>query len=382
MAPAENVSSLLGHVRALRPLILEHADASEKAGRIAPAVIEALTSAGVFHMLVPSALGGSEVHPRELVAILEELAQADASTAWVAMIGSTSGLTAAYMPESAAREIFGDGPGVVVAGVVAPKGKATPVNGGYRVSGDWSFASACQHSRWIGLSCLVEKDGAPAAWYATLPMSEIEIHDTWDVAGLRATGSHDVSARDVFVPESRGFFFLTGRPQYPGQLYRFSMRGLLAAAVASVALGIGRAALDDLRAIAGAKTPAGRTKPLVESPGVQVEYAEAEAALQSGRAFLIEGIDKVCQTLERGESPTDEQRALVRLGATAAAQGAVQAVDAAYSLAGGTSIYAKSPLQRRFRDMHTLTQHFMIGKASLEAAGRALLGLTVPPGFL
>jgi alkylation response protein AidB-like acyl-CoA dehydrogenase len=229
---------------------------------------------------------------------------------------------------------------------------------------------------------MAESDGTPAVLYATVPTSEIEIHDTWDVSGLRATGSHDVSAHDVFVPESRTFNFLATKSRHPGLLYWFPLRPLLAAAVASVALGVGRGALDDLLEIARAKTPTGRNKTLAEWAVTQVEYAQAEAALRSGRAFLLEEIHEVWETLERGDKPSEEQRALVRLAATAATQGAVRAVDTSYALAGGSSIYAASPLQRRFRDIHALTAHVMIGASSLEAAGRALLGLTVPPGFL
>lgn len=381
MTIADN-AALVDSVRALRPLVLEHADASEKARRVAAPVVDALTSAGVFHMLVPRALGGGEAKPLDLLGVLEELAAADASAAWVTMIGATSGLTSAYLAPDAAREIFGHGPGIFEAGVVAPRGAATPVDGGFRVNGRWPFASGCQLSQWIGLSCMTEKDGAPTVWYAMLPAAEVEIHNTWDVSGLRATGSHDVSAHDVFVPESRGFYFMTTRPRHPGPLYAFSMRGLLAAAVASVALGVGRGALDDLREFAGAKVPTGRMKPLAESAVTQTEYSQAEAALRSGRAFLVEAITAMWETLQRGDTVTDEQRALLRLACSAAVQGAVRAVDASYGLGGGSSIYAGSPLQRRFRDIHTITQHLMIGPASWEAAGRALLGLTVPPGFL
>src|SRR4051812_39229925 len=131
MADARTAEPLLESVRALRPLIIEHADASERDRRLAPPIVEAMRKAGVFHMLVPRALGGGEAHPLDMLSVLEELAIADASTAWVAMIGSTSGLTCAFLDEAAAREILGDGPGVIAAGVVAPRGTATPVDGGF-----------------------------------------------------------------------------------------------------------------------------------------------------------------------------------------------------------------------------------------------------------
>jgi len=381
MADARTAAPLMDVVRALRPLVLEHADAAERGRRVPAPVIEAMTWAGVFHMLVPSALGGGEVHPAAFLAAVEELGRADASAAWVAMIGATSALASAYLEDSIAREIFGSGPGVIAAGVVAPRGLATPVEGGLNVSGRWAFASGCEHSQWIELACVVE--GTPSVYFAIVPTSEIEIHDTWDVSGLRGTGSHDVSVHDVFVPQGHGYYFFPeDKPRRDGALYSFSLMGLLSVAVAAVALGVGRGALDDFRAIAGAKTPTGRRKPLAEWGIAQAEYAQAEAALRSGRAFLVDAIGTMWDTIEGGGLPSDDERALIRLAATTAVQGAVRAVDTAYNLAGGSSIYSKSALQRRFRDIHALTAHVMVGASSLEAAGRALLGLTVPPGFL
>lgn len=381
MPDARTAAPLMDAVRALRPLVLEHADAAERERRVPTPVIEAMTKAGVFHMLVPETLGGGELHPAELLATIEELGRADASVAWVAMIGATSNLASAYFEESIAREVFGSGPGVIAAGIVAPRGVATPVEGGHRISGRWPFASGCQHSQWIELACMVE--GQMSVYFPIVPASEVEIHDTWDVSGLRATGSHDVSLKDVFVPQGRGFFFFPeDKPRHNGTLYNFSLLGVLSVALAAVALGVGRGALDDFRDLAGAKTPTGRRKPLADWNVAQVEYAQAEGALRSGRAFLLDAIGMTSETIERGDMPTNEERALIRLAATTAVQGAVRAVDAAYNLAGGSAIYSKSTLQRRFRDIHALTAHVMVGGSSLEAAGRALLGLTVPPGFL
>ncbi|HUF53771.1 MAG TPA: acyl-CoA dehydrogenase family protein [Dehalococcoidia bacterium] len=205
---------------------------------------------------------------------------------------------------------------------------------------------------------------------------------TWDVSGLCATGSHDVVASDVFVPHGYGYQLGTARPVHEGPLYGYSVLGLLSVAVAGVALGIGRGAPDDFRLLAGAKTPTGRRKALAEWSIAQARYAEAEGALRSGRAFLIEAVEGVWQTLVRGERPSDAQRAMVRLAASTAVVGATKAVDAAYDLAGGSAIYSDHTLQRRFRDIHTLTAHVMIGQSSFEAAGRALLGLPLSPGFL
>jgi indole-3-acetate monooxygenase len=381
MAKAGAAAPLLESARALRPLILQHAGEAERQSRYPQPFIDAMRDAGVYRALVPSELGGGETPPPELLASLEEMARADASAGWLAMIGSTSGLASAYIDPTIARELFQ--PETTAAGVVAPRGTGKRVDGGLVLNGRWPFASGCQHSAFIGLSCLIEGDEPPTIYHALVPMGDVEVLETWDVSGLRATGSHDIVARDVFVPEGHGFtFFPEQRSRHEGRLYHFTLRGLLAAVVAAVALGTARGALDDIRELATAKTPTGRQKTLSEAATTQVDYATAEGRLRSGRAFLFEITEELWDACRRGERVSLEQKTLMRLAATAAVDGAVAATDAAYTLGGGTSIYATSPLQRRFRDIHAITQHIMVAKVSYEAAGRALLGLTPPPGFL
>ena len=381
MADALTAAPLLEAVRALRPLILEHADAAERDSHYAQPVIDAMRDAGVYRALIPQALGGGEITASDLLASLEELARADASIAWLAMIGSTSGLASAYIDPELASELFTEQ--TIAAGVVAPRGTGKRVEGGLVLNGRWPFASGCLHSALIGLSCTIEGEDLSPIFHALVPMSDVEVLDTWDVSGLRATGSHDIVAHDIFVPEGRGFYFSPEqRSRHEGTLYHFSLRGLLSAVVAAVALGTARGALDDIRELATKKTPTGRQKALSELATTQVDYARAEGRLRSGRAFLFETVEEIWEAREQDERISSEQRALLRLASTAAVDGAVAAVDAAYTLGGASSIYAASPLQRRFRDIHAITQHIMVTTASYEAAGRALLGLTVPPGFL
>jgi alkylation response protein AidB-like acyl-CoA dehydrogenase len=369
-------------VSALLSAIAAQADTAERERKVSREIIKGLAEAGAIHTLVPRALGGGELHPRAFLEIVEQISRVDASTGWVVMIGATSAINAAYLEESAARAVFGDGPGAFTAGIFAPRNAATASDGGYRLSGRWSFGSGCEHASWIALNSLVEDETGTRLMFLQVPASDFQVIDTWDVSGLRATGSHDVEVNDVFVPDDYGYAVGIDRPRHDGLLYQFSVMGLLSVAVAAVALGVARGAIDDIRELATAKTPTGRRRALADWNVAQVDFAQAEAAVRSGRAFLIEAIDEMWDALERGDSPSPEQKALVRLGATAATQGSVRAVDTAYNLGGGTSIYATSTLQRRFRDIHTLTQHIMIGQSSLEAAGRTLLGLNVPPGFL
>lgn len=384
MTVSAGAADVLASVERLRPLIAEHADEAERERHVAADVVGGLAEAGVFRLFVPKSVSGLEADVVSAVRLFEEISRTDASAGWVAMIGATSAVTSAYVAEDVAKRVYT--PEAVVGGVVAPKGIGTPQPGAYRLSGRWPFASGCEHSDWIALACMVPKeplpDGSPDVRFALVPRDAIKVIDTWHVSGLRGTGSHDVEVTDAIVAREFSYSLATGRPLHEGPLYGFSLMGLLAVSVASVALGIAHGAIDDIKELAGEKTPTGRRKTLSGWAIAQAGVASAEGELRAGRAFLHEAIGEMWATLESGGQPSAEQRALVRLAATQAVQGSVRAVDEAYNLGGGTSIYETSTLQRRFRDIHTLTQHIMIGKSSLEAAGRVLLGLDVPPGFL
>jgi alkylation response protein AidB-like acyl-CoA dehydrogenase len=386
---ATTAESLLSAASALAPLIREHADAAERDRRAQEPVIDAMARAGVFHMFVPRALGGLEADPATGIRVLEALGSADGSAGWCAMIGSTTGVVSAYLRHDAARHIFGGGPGAVTGGVVAPRGTAETVDGGYRVSGRWPFASGCQHSDWLLGGSFVRTNGEvqklpsgdPDVHFVFFPASEVEIIDTWHVSGLRGTGSHDMAVNDLFVPSDHTYSVATGRALHDGSLYRLSMMGLLSVCVAAVGLGIARTAIDTVREMAQTKVPMGRRNPIADWATGQQEVARAEASLRSARAFVFDAIGDIWETLGNGDTPTNAQRAIMRLSATNAAWGSVDAVDRAYNLGGGSSIYETSPLQRCFRDIHTLTQHVMVAASSYEAAGRALLGKKSRPDF-
>ena len=380
----ESGAELLEAARYLAPLIADHADAAERDGRVPKAVIDALASAGIFHMFVPRVFGGAETDVASGVRTLEELSKVDGSTGWVAMIGATTGVISAYLPEEVSREVYQ--PGVVTGGVVAPARNSRGDR--RRLSGERALA-VCERLRAQPVAGLrVHRQGTRGTRGGTgggadgvVPGIVVEIIDTWHVSGLRGTGSHDIAVTDALVPGDYSYS-MSSAPVQPGVLYGFSLMGLLAVSVAAVALGIGRAALDEIREMAPKKMPVGRRKPLSEWSVAQVSLAEGEAALRAGRAFLFEAIGGMWGTLEGGEQPTAQERALVRLAASQAVQGAVRAVDIAYNLGGGTSIYESSRLQRQFRDIHAVTQHVSVGPSSMEAAGRVLLGQDVPPGFL
>jgi alkylation response protein AidB-like acyl-CoA dehydrogenase len=377
---------------ALRP----RSEEIERARRLPPAVVHELEEAGLLRLCLPRSLGGPELALPSLVRVLETLATGDASAAWCAMIASTTSALAAWLEPDAARSLFA-APGAVVGGVYAPSGRARRVAGGFVASGRWSFASGCEHSTHLLGGCVVEDaagapepapGGRPAVRLLFFPAAEVEIHDTWRVAGLAGTGSHDLVVRERFVPEAHAVSLASGAPREPGALYRFPVFGLLAVGVSAVALGIARRALDELRALAARKTPALARRRLAERGSVQTAVAEAEGHLGAGRAGLLLAVHEVGERARAGGAglragpgaPRPDaigllDRARVRVAAAHAVRAATRAVDLAYELGGGSAIYLESPLQRCLRDVHVVTQHASVSGGSLELAGRALLGV-------
>ena len=241
----------------------------------------------------------------------------------------------------------------------------------------------------VRVGCRVVRDGKPVLMESGMPRStmmlapahEIEFFDTWHVSGLCGTGSTDFAMNDLFVPETRAVGLLSGR-SVDGPLYAFPNFGLLAMGIAAVSLGLARAAIDEFVEIAGGKRPQGSRRTLAERGSAQSGVAEAEASLRSGRAFFYEAVEAGWQSAQRdGRIPVDERRDL-RLSTTHAVRASARAVDRMYELAGGTSVYRTSPLQRIFRDVHVATQHMMVGPATLELTGRLLLGLETDVSLL
>ena len=362
-------------VRALAPDIRALADRIERERRLPLELVHTLARAGVFRLCVPRALGGEEAAPETVFAVLEELGRADGSTGWCAMIGATSGLVSGYLPDAEARAIYGASPEVVTGGVFAPTGRAIREDGHYRVTGRWRFASGCQHCDWLMGGCLVQDDGPPRTRMVLFPAADAEIIDTWTVSGLRGTGSHDVAVRELRVPVTRSVSITHEPPVAPGALYVFPLFGLLGLGIAAVALGIARRALDETVELAGGKTPTGGRRTLAERSTVQAQLAEAEATLGGGRALLRETIDDAWAAACSRGAIAVALRARLRLAATHATVAAARVVDVAYTLGGGTAVYADSPLQRAFRDVHVVTQHMMVAPATWELCGRVLLGL-------
>jgi alkylation response protein AidB-like acyl-CoA dehydrogenase len=371
-------------VRAARDLgerLAARADEIEHARRLPADLSATLAAAGFYRMFVPAALGGLEVSPVDGVRALECLAVAEASCAWVAFIGATTGSALVRVPEEAARAIFSR-PDTMITGVFAPTGTAERVDGGFRVSGRWQWGSGCQNADWIAGGCAITEggtrlttpDGAPRNHMLLFRAADVEILDTWHVAGLRGTGSTDYQVHDVFVPDAHAIGWLV--PDMPARpLYQFPFFTFLALGVAAVALGIARAALTDLVALAAGKRRAGSASTIASRSHSHMEVALAEAELRSARAFLYESLASAWTEACAGQPIGIAARRDVRLATTHAVQRATRVVDTAYTLAGGAAVYESSRLQRHLRDVHVTTQHIMVGPGTLETVGRLFLGV-------
>jgi alkylation response protein AidB-like acyl-CoA dehydrogenase len=295
---------------------------------------------------------------------------------------------AAYLAEEVARAVYAGA--TVTGGAFAPQGRAAVADGGWRVSGRWAFASGCQHCTWLlGGSVILDgdvprrlADGQPETRLMLFPAADVEVIDTWDVSGLRGTGSHDIAVHEAFVPAARSVSLFTDRPRAAGPLYAFPVFGLLALGIAAVALGIGRAAIDELSRLAAGKVPSLQRARLAERAVVQAQVAQAEAVLGSARAFLLDAVGAAWEAARGGAPLGLRERARLRLATTHATASAAHAVDLMYAAGGGTSVYATSPLQRQFRDVHAVTQHTMVAQPTWELAGRVLLGVATDTSML
>ena len=375
-----DTNGVLRSIQDLFPAIRGRRQEIEQERRMPRDLVEELRKTGIFSLSVPRAIGGEEARPADIMRAIEAVATADGSTGWCAMIANGSNIAAGYMKEAGAKEVFAD-PTAASAGIAAPAGKAVRVDGGVRVSGRWPFASGITHCEWVWAGCLVMEEGRPRMTprgpeivHACLPVSEVVIHDTWHVSGLCGTGSNDFSAADIFVPEQRIFALLDPSGHRAEPLYQMPPLTLFVFQVVCVSLGIARSALDDLTELAQTKVPSLYTEVLAEKPIAQTEIARAEAALGGARSFLYDTVEDMWQSVCAGRAPTKRQLALGRIAATHAAETASTVTRTANTLAGGSSIYSTSSLQRHARDAEAVTHHFTVAPHTWEEAGRVLLG--------
>jgi indole-3-acetate monooxygenase len=381
--PVARASGLAGAIAAA-------SDEIEATRRIPAALADALHEARLFRMLLPRSVGGDEVDPGTYLRAVMEVARHDASVAWNVFVANSAALMAAFLAPPEAARIFGDPRCLVAWG--PPNGTvAEAVPGGYCVTGRFDFASGCRMATWMGVHCPVREPngslrpnhlGRPAVRTLLFPAAQAKILDAWDTIGLRGTASDSYTVTDLFVPEA--FSSTREDPSLrreKGALYAFTMQGLYAVGVAGVALGIARAMLDAFMALAAGKTPRGLTL-LAEDPLVQAEVARAEAKIESARTWLLETLTAIHDAAAGSDAPIGvAERGRVRLGCAHTIHAAMEVADFTYKAAGVDAIFPGSPFERRFRDMHTLSQQIQSRSAHFAAAGQVMLG-RAPKGFL
>jgi len=370
--------ALVARARELQPFVRRFADRAESLRTLPDEVVRALRESGLFRVAVAREVGGAEATPREQILAIEAVSEADGASGWALMIGvETLGFASAILSPDVAEEVIAKHPEVIFSGALNPQGRATRVDGGVRVSGRWPFASGCMHSDWFWGQCVVEEGGTRQMLEVLVPRGDFRILDTWNVAGLRGSGSHDVEMEDVFVEDRFTTRVGSGRVHARGALFRLPPLSRLAYNKVGVATGIARAAIDAFAELAAERVPRAMSAPLRERRYAQECIAEAEFVLRAARAFVFESVEELWQETLAGRTPTPKQRALVQLACVKAVMASARAVEIVHSAAGTHANALTSPLERRMRDVHVVGQHIVVSPALIEPASRVLLGL--PP---
>ena len=380
----------VARARDLGPAIEAAADEIERTQRIPEPLLSQLHAARICRMLLPRSADGDEIEPWVYLDAITEISRHDGSVGWNVFVANSSALIAPYIPLESARRIYAN-PRAVIAWGPPNEAKAIAVPGGYRVTGQWSFASGCRQATWMGAHChVVEPDGSlrlnaagkPTVRTLLCPVEQATLLDgTWNVIGMRGTMSGAYRFDDVFVPEP--FSGTREDPTLrrdPGRLYAYPMQGIYAVGVSGVALGVARAMLEAFTQLATRKTPRNLGR-LADNAVVQSNIAQMEARLGASRAYLVETLQSIWSADDSWVIDVPA-RARVRLGCAYAIQSAEAVADYVYKSAGVDAIFPGTAFERRFRDIHTLSQQIQSRTAHYESVGQILLGIEPPGTFL
>jgi indole-3-acetate monooxygenase len=371
---------LIERARALQPLIAGEANEIERTRRLTPAVTSALIENGLYRSLLPQSFGGAEAPLDTFMQMQEEIAKADASTAWCLGQCSVCAMTAAYLDRDAAEEIFNTAPGILAWGAIAHEVKVVP--GGYLANARWDFASGSRQASWLGAHVKVveadgslrkKKDGSPEIRTVLFPIASATMYDVWDVIGLKGTGTDSYSVDNLFIPDK--FAALRDDPaalREQGPLYKLSTNMVFSMGFAATSLGVARATLDSAIELSRTKLPQGLSA-MRENNAVQGLIGRTEASLRAARAYLYATAAEVWRDLEGGGPITEAHRIAIRIAATWTIHQSASVVDTAYHMAGATAVFAANPFERRFRDMHAIAQQIQARDTHYEDAGRAIL---------
>jgi alkylation response protein AidB-like acyl-CoA dehydrogenase len=375
--------------RQLAASVAANADRIDSERQIPPELAGEMADQGFFRLLLPRSLGGAELDHPDFLRILEIFAEADGSTAWSMNQVNVFSTNSVRMPEQTAWEIWSEQRAVVTNGPPTSSCRAVPVDGGYRLSGRWNFSSGSTLATWIAALTPIQHLGqgpnGPAVKEAPrimlVPRKDVKFIDSWQVHGLRGTGSFSFEAEDLYVPRTRTFDQTVMTSREDGPLYAMPRTTLFGSGFATVALGIARASLATAIDLAGTKTPGRSTTLLRDQYTTHRLLGEAEAIWHSAKAFLNNSASRVWESACKNRALSDQERIQLRLACTHAIRMAARVVDISYGLCGSGAIFATSPIQRRFQDMHVITQHIQGSPAHYETAGQFLLGLEPPGNF-
>ncbi len=370
---------LLAAVAAIGDLLAGEVEGEERAAQLSRASSDALYDAGILQMKLPAALGGGEADLCTQLEVIEALAQHSPAAAWCAMVGATSlALPGAFMHEDGIARMFADGHIPRGAILIMPSGRATPVDGGYRLTGRWAFASGVQHAEWVAVNALVAvDDDAPSVLHMLVfPAAELTLHDNWQVVGLRGTGSCDVSVEDVFVPAECVWDVERQAPRRGGPLYRLGVPAFVANEHAGFATGVARRALDALTTVAIEKKRGygpGAVS-LADRGAVQRLIGRAELELSAARGLALALNERAMQVVARGEAIDPRLALELRAAASYCTEVAADIVTRAFRYSGAAAIYEKNVMQRCLRDINVAAQHLMVSEVSYELLGKTHLG--------
>jgi len=360
-------------------VVADYAAANDEHGHLDPAVVTALAGSGINRLMLPVELGGMAASPRRCVDVVESIAAADGSTAWTAAIGFGTNLFAGYLDPDGAAEVFAD-PDQSNAAMFAPLGRVTiAADGTERLSGRWPFTSNCEQAAWIGLAALF--DGEHTSRLVFARRADVVIHETWDVAGLRATASNDTEVVDLLIDRRHTCSF-GDRPWPEGPLWRLPLFAALAPPLAAVSLGVARGALDEINRQALARRAHMRGSLLDDAAGMG-DLAAADMVLRGARAGLFEAIDECWTRAENGRPIDRALQARAFLASQHCTDVAVDVCATAHRLGGGAAAYRSSPLLRALRDVETARQHPMFSRGLRPHFARTIAGTDEPhPPFV
>ena len=381
----------LDAARSLVPLLTASGARIEADRELPEDILDAMHGAGLFRMTLPHDLDGGQLPVPILAQATQIIAGADASAGWCLGQGLGCAMTSAFLAPSIAAEIFAAPEGVLAWGA-GIQGTAVKVDGGYRASGTWRFASGGKHATWLGgHSWVVNDDGTPVLdengkrvdRTMVFPRDQATIHDDWHVMGLKGTRSEGYTVEDLFVPQAHRLDRESRKEcRLDATLYKFPTTNAYASMFSGVALGIARSMLDDLVALAGTKTARGARTSMRESPVLHTRIAELEAQWGSAKMFQGQTLKEVWAEVETAGSISLDQRARIRLVTTYAINQATEVAEQVYRLAGSSALFENDAFERRFRDIHAVSQQVQARHTNYETVGRYLLGLDVDVMFM